>query len=365
MPGRRKAVLPLLERTSELPARARARRLGGRPAGDEQPPPPLRGRRAATTLGLVWLLCLAGTVGALVALRYVGHGVVLEQSLAAALGVLLALGLAVRSGGRWLPATVIALAVSAAAVLSRSPTLLAGAALGTAVLAACLAILSTTPAPTFRRAVLEVGLAEVLATAGAVGVAGFRVDLDPSRFGYTALGLSLAASVVLVHRLGGGLRGLGRSGMVLFGAVLALLVVALAYTAALIHWGSPQLRLEIDSTRTWLRDHLGGVPQPIEVLLGIPALVWGVTMRDRRRQGWWVCAFGATATGTATTRLIQDHASTLDTLLGTAYSLALGLVVGYAVIRLGRLLGEAPGRRAARVDAATHRPEPPRLQPLH
>ena len=247
--------------------------------------------------------------------------------------------------------------MGAAAVVSQSPTLLAGAALGTAVLAACLAILSTTPAPTFRRAVLEVGLAEVLATAGAVGVAGFRVDLDPGRFGYTVLGLSMAAAVALVHRLGGGLRGLGRSGMVLFGAVLALLVVALAYTAALTHWGSPQLRLEIDSTRTWLRDHLGGVPQPIEVLLGIPALRLG--RDDARPEAPGLVGLRVRCDGDRHGHDAPDRRTTparSHTLLGTAYSLVLGLVVGYAVIRLGRLLA---GHPAAEPPASTRRPTVP------
>ena len=31
-------------------------------------------------------------------------------------------------------------------------------------------------------------------------------------------------------------------------------------------------------------------------MLGVPALAWGVHMRARRRQGWWVCAFGVAAT---------------------------------------------------------------------
>ncbi len=93
------------------------------------------------------------------------------------------------------------------------------------MLAACLAVLGTTPARTFLRAVVEVVVAEIVAIAGALGVAGFRVDIDPARFAYTVLGLSMVAAVALVYRLGGGLHGLGRSGVLLFGAALVLLVV--------------------------------------------------------------------------------------------------------------------------------------------
>jgi hypothetical protein len=174
----------------------------------------------------------------------------------------------------------------------------------------------------------------------------------------------MGGAVALVYRLGGGLHGLGRSGVVMVGAGLVLLAVALAYTAALAHWGSPELRGDIHSARHWLGDHLGAVPHPIEVFLGIPALVWGVTMRDRRRQGWWVCAFGTTATATAATRLIEAHATEQNTLLGAAYSLVLGLLVGFLVIRVARLLRGAPGRRAL-AEGGAHRPEPRRLQPLH
>ena len=364
MPGRRKAM-PRLERTPEQPARARAPRVGSHTAGDEQPPPPLVGPRSGTALRVLWVLAFVAVAAALGVLRRLDAETVLQQSAAAALGVLLALGLAVRSGGRALPAVALAVLVGAGAVVTQWATLLAGAAVATGVLAACLAVLGTTPARTFLRAVVEVVVAEIVAIAGALGVAGFRVDIDPARFAYTVLGLSMVAVVALVYRLGGGLHGLGRSGVLLFGAALVLLVVGLAYTAALTRWGSPELRLDVESARQWMHDHLGAVPRPLQVLLGIPALAWGVTVRDRRRQGWWVCAFGVTATATATTRLIEEGATERTAALGEAYSLVLGLLIAFVLIRAVRLFRGTPGRRSARADEVAHRPEPPRLQPLH
>ncbi len=101
------------------------------------------------------------------------------------------------------------------------------------------------------------------------------------------------------------------------------------------------------------------------VFLGVPALAWGVSMRDRRRQGWWVCAFGAAATATATTRLLDVTPISWSIGLAAVYSIALGLVVGYVVLRLERLLFGSRGRRARQQEQIDHRPEPPRLWPLH
>lgn len=352
------------EASLEQPARARLARDGTSPVGDEQPPPPLTGARLHPVLLGLWLGAAASATGALVAARYVEVGTLVEQSLAAALGVLLAVGLAVRAGGRALPALVLAGSVAVAAVGTGWEPLLGGAALATGVLAACLAVLGTTPAASWRRVAVEVAVAMLVATVGAVGVAGFGTTLDPERFGYTVLGLSLVAAVSLVYRLAGGAHALGRKGALLIGAALLLLVVVLAYTEALTRWGSPVLRADLEAAQVWTRDHLGAVPEPIEILLGVPALAWGVSMRVRRRQGWWMCAFGAAATATGTTALIEPGATELSTVLGAAYGVVGGLLVGLVVLQTLRLFRPRRLRRLAG-PPQDRRVEPSRLRPLH
>ena len=116
-------------------------------------------------------------------LRVVDAPVVVHQSLATALGVLLAIGLAVRGGGSPTVPALLAVGVGVAAVVAEWPPLLAGAAAATAVLAACLAILATRPAATFLAAIGEVVLALLLAALGALGVASFSVRVEVERFG--------------------------------------------------------------------------------------------------------------------------------------------------------------------------------------
>lgn len=114
-----------------------------------------------------------------------------------------------------------------------------------------------------------------------------------------------------------------------------------------------------------MRDLLGAVPRPIEVLLGFPALAWGVSTRARRRQGWWVCAFGAPGLAVVAVALLDPGTTLLEAALTLVYSLVLGLLFGYAVIRADLYLTGARGRRARQLEElAAHRPEPGRFQPL-
>jgi hypothetical protein len=309
------------------------------------------------------LLVVAGGLGTV---RVVDAPVLAHQSLAAALGVLLAIGLAVRSGGSPLVPGLLALAVGAAAVLADWPPLLAGAATATAVLAACLAVLATRPAATFLGAIGEVVVALLVATLGALGVASYSVRLEVDRFAYLVIIVAFVATVALVYRLAGGLHGLGRRGLVLAAAATTLLLVVLVYTAALTRYGSPELVLQVRSAQDWVRDQLGGVPHPVEALVGIPALVWGVSMRSRRRQGWWVCAFGAAATAGVTHRLLVDDVFSTEAALAAAYTLVIGALLGFVLIRLERLLTGRPRRRVAHAaQVAFSREEPGRLKPLH
>lgn len=314
----------------------------------------------------VWLGLVAIDLAVLVLLRL--HPLAERAAPAAGgvLAVLLAVGLSGRTGGRPLLPFLLSAAYAAVAVVTMDRATLAGGAVGTAVLAATISLLMTTPAATFRRAAAEVVFAGAVATAGGLGVDAFGGSPHPTRFGYVVFGITLFAAFVLVYRLGAGLHGLGRRGYLVAGGAVVLLAVALAYSEALGRWGSPEMVHAIDRLRSTTRDHLHAVPHPMDTLLGIPALCWGVFVRARRRQGWWVCAFGAGLTAPAAASFVPTGVSTTTMVLGAVYTLVLGLLIGYVVIRVDQSLTGSVGRRARRdEEASAHRPEPGRLEPLH
>ena len=323
-----------------------------------------------TVLGAWLVILLAAAVG--VILVRVSDGVpdLVRQISGSALSVALAFALAVRTGGRPVWAAVLTGALAVAAFTTDWEPLLAGAAVGTGVLAAVLGVMATIPAATFGRAIREAVVATAIGWVGALGVVAYgpggRLDVDLVRFGYAVLGLSLVGAIALVYRLGAGLHGLGRRGYVVAGGAVLMLAIALAYSEAIAHWGSRDLVGTIDDVRDSTKSLLGAVPHPIMALLGYPALVWGVFMRARRRQGWWVCAFGVAATAPTAIRLVAQQLSAPSVVLGALYSLLVGVALGYLVIRVEQFLTGTHGRRARRdEEAEAHRPEPRRFEPLH
>lgn len=274
-------------------------------------------------------------------------------------------GLAARTGGRPLVSGGLALALTVGSVLSGLPVLVAGAAVGTAVLAAVLGVMATKPAAGFATVVGECAIAIVVAAVGAFAVEAYQAQVSLERIGYLTLAGALLGALGLVYRLGAGLHGLGRRGAIMLVSGLGLLLVILAYTEALSRWGSPAMIRSIDETITSLRSTIGAVPRPLAVLLGFPALAWGVSTRARRRQGWWVCAFGAAGLAVVSVALLNPAVSLVQAGLSLLYSAVLGLMLGYLVIRADQFLTGARGRRARQLEeASAHRPEPGRMQPL-
>lgn len=273
--------------------------------------------------------------------------------------------LGVRAGGRPLIAGGLALALSVAAVISAIPVLLAAAAVCTAAIGAVLGVVVTEPAAKFRAVLREVGVAVAIAAVSAFAAAAYDARLSLERAGYLALALALLGALALVFRLGAGLHGLGTRGAVVILGGLALLAVTIAYTEALARWGSPGMIENFDQSRDRVRDLLGAVPRPIEVLVGFPALAWGISTRARRRQGWWACAFGAAALAEVSTSLLDPKMQLAEAGLTLAYGAGAGLLLGYFVIRVDTFLSGTRGARARRAEeAAAHRPEPQRTHAL-
>ncbi|CUR55643.1 conserved membrane hypothetical protein [metagenome] len=273
--------------------------------------------------------------------------------------------LALRTGGRPVIYGLLALAIGIAAVGSDTDVLRNGAAVLTAVVSAVFAVAATVPAVRFVTAVREVLVAGFIAAGGALAVVGLEPQVALERFEYTSLAGALLLALLLVYRLGAGLHGLGRRGLLIVAVGGLVLASTLAYAEALRRYGSPDLVATLDDAVAWTRTNLGAVPRPLQVLLGTPALLWGCHMRARRRQGWWVCAFGVAGTVSIAAGLMHPRLGLVESALTVAYGVGLGLVLGYLVIRVDLALTGprgAPGRRAE--EASALRPEPRRTAPL-
>jgi hypothetical protein len=322
-------------------------------------------------MAVLYVLVVVAACAGVVAVRlYPDVPDLVREVSAGTLSTALALGLAVRTGGRPVWASLLALAVAVAALVTDWRPLLDGAAVATGVLAATLGVMATIPAATFGRAIRESVVATTIGWVGALGVVGYgpraRLEVDLVRFGYAVLALALILVLALVYRLGAGLHGLGRRGYLVATAAVLLLAFALAYSEAIAQWGSRDLVGTIDDFRDSTKHLLHAVPHPIMAVLGYPALVWGVFMRARRRQGWWVCAFGVAVTSPTATRLAAQEVNTTSVVLGAVYSVVAGVLLGYLLIRVDQALTGTHGRRARRdEDAEALRPEPARFEPLN
>jgi hypothetical protein len=273
--------------------------------------------------------------------------------------------LAARTGGRPVIFGTLALALGVGVLVADEPFLRTGAAVMTCVVSAVLAVMATVPAVRFTAAAGEATIAVLVAAVGALATVGFEPSITLTRFEYATLGLAILGAFGVVYRLGAGLHGLGRRGVVAVLVGAAVLAVTLAYAELLRRYGTPGLVTALLDGVHWSRENLGAFPRPIETVLGIPALAWGCHMRARRRQGWWVCAFGVAATAPVTQALLNPAISVTESGLSVLYGLLGGLVIGLVVIRLDLAVTGPRGQRGRRAEeAAAIRPEPRRTAPL-
>ena len=143
-----------------------------------------------------------------------------------------------------------------------------------------------------------------------------------------------------------------------------LLALTLAYAELLRRYGTPGLVDQLLDGVRWSRDHLGAFPRPIETVLGVPALAWGCHMRARRRQGWWVCAFGAAATAPVANSLMNPAIALSEVALSVALRPGHRPADRLRAVRVDLLLTGPRGRRARRAEEeAAARPEPKRARP--
>lgn len=273
--------------------------------------------------------------------------------------------LAHRTAGRPLVAVPLALALGVAAVVVGGPMLQTGAAVLTVVVGGVYAVMATVPSVSFAKAAREVLVATVLSTITALAAVGFEPTVTEPRFDYAAILLSLVLVFAVVYRLGAGIHGLGRRGLIVVLAGVVVLVLTLIYAELLQRYGDGSVVGSVLDFAEWTTDRIGAFPRPLVVFLGIPALLWGCFQRARRRQGWWVCSFGVTATVPIAQSLLEVDGSFLEAGLRVVYSLVLGLLIGYLVVRVDLALTAPRGPRGRRAEEAdAHRPEPSRFAEL-
>ena len=308
---------------------------------------------------VTWVLATAVAATAVVAVP--GVPAVVQRPAAAVLLVVFSLGLTHRGGGHMRIWTVASGVLAAAAVVLETYVLLSAAAATTAILATVWAVVGTRPAETVVAAVREYGIALAVAVSGTIGVAAWNAPVNYQRFNLVVLAVSLALAITLVWNLGAGLHGLGRQNLLILVGVAALLVILLAYSSFVRTHGSKVLVDALADLVIWMRATIGGVPRPVEVFIGFPALIVGVSLRSRRREGWWILVFAVLGTGVLTTSLVSPGAYPSYIGLSTLYSVILGLGVGLVA---RHLVMNQRSSRSARAIVPESRVEPPRLAPL-
>ncbi|PJJ57515.1 hypothetical protein CLV56_1748 [Mumia flava] len=321
--------------------------------------------RAAGISGL-FLAWLAGFAVALTSVVAVGFPDTFARYGAGLLTVVFVVGTARRSGGRATLWGVLALALVGVALFTTWSWAIAAGSVVAAVFAAVWAVLITRPAARVGSVVREYVIALVVASSGTAAVAAWDATVEYRRYYLIVLIVALAITFGIVWSLGAGLHGLGRRGVALIIGGAALLALVLLYSTAVRQYGSAEVVDAIDRTAAWLHDTTGGVPRPAEVLVGFPALVWGISTRSHRRQGWWMCAFGVVGTAVMTTALASPNADTTYVALSTLYSAILGLAIGLVIRSLDPGSTSKSGQRAARRASAQDeiRPEPARSHAL-
>ena len=318
-------------------------------------------RAARLVMGAVFGVWVVGFAGALTAVVAIGAPSWIQRPAAALLMLAFTVGLTHRGGGHmriWLPITAV-LAVSA--VVLETNLLLASAASVTAVLSAVWAVMVTRPADSIVGALREYALMLVVALSGTTAVAAWNAPVNYQRFNLLVIAISLGLAITLVWNLGAGLHGLGRQNLAILAGVATLLLLLLAYSSFVRTHGSQVLVDTFSDLVTWMRQNFEGVPRPVEVFIGFPALIVGVSLRSKRREGWWILVFAVIGTAVLSTSLVTPGAFPTYIALSTLYSAILGLVVGLVVRHYALRQGSA---RAARAIEQVVRVEPPRFAPL-
>lgn len=318
-------------------------------------------RTARLLMSVVFVLWLVGTLGAATSVVAVGAPSWVARPSAALLTVVFAVGLTHRGGGHlriWTPITAV---VAVAAAVLETNILLASAASVAAVLSAVWAVLVTRPADSVVGAVREYALSLVVALSGTLSVAAWNAPVNYQRFNLIVITVSLGLAITLVWNLGAGLHGLGRQNLAILAGVAVLLLVILAYSSFVRTHGSQTLVDLFSDLVIWSRQTFEGVPRPVEVFIGFPALIVGVSMRSKRREGWWVLVFAVIGTAVLSTSLVTPGAYPTYIGLSTLYSSILGLAVGLVVRHY--VLRERSARAARAIEPIV-RVEPPRFAPL-
>ncbi|MBA2443719.1 MAG: hypothetical protein H0V49_00075, partial [Nocardioidaceae bacterium] len=230
-----------------------------------------------------------------------------------------------------------------------------------------LAMVLTRPAAGVR-ALGELLASALIGVAGAVVVFAYDVELRPFRFRALVLSAVLVGGLLLAWRLGYGLHSLGRRGLSLIAVGVVILFGSFAYVQAIRTWGSPGVAEGLVDFKSRVSDLLGAAPRPVEAFVGFPALVWGVCIRAQRRQGWWMCAFGALGASGFATSLVQPAVSLSHSIQSSAYNVVIGAIVGSMLVMLdgwisARGVSQDPSPTLDTAGTA-HRPEPSRFAPL-